>query len=114
MCICGNNATPHWRRQLTASQQRLLVRACRPSASINRSALLMRVPSHILRLASAVARRARESEPIVLFLLLFAAARVPARCASSALSQKNIPITINGAYSSLWIDFESATAPLLT
>jgi hypothetical protein len=63
---------------------------------------------HPPRPASAVARRARENDPL-LFLLLFAAARVPARCASSALSQKNFLTSIMrvgavikpGAYSSL-------------
>jgi hypothetical protein len=39
------------------------------------------------RLASVVANRARESEPLALlcfvFLILFAAARVPARCVAS-------------------------------
>ena len=41
-------------------------------------------------------------------LFLFAAARVPARCASSALPQQNITISRPGAHSSLWIDFEKA------
>ncbi len=50
------------------------------------------------RLASVVASRARESEPLALlcfvFLILFAAARVLARCASRALSQQNIITTL--------------------
>jgi hypothetical protein len=56
-------------------------------------------PSSIPPPRIAVARRARKSEPLV--LLLLAAARVPARCASSALPQQNIKISILGAHSSL-------------
>jgi hypothetical protein len=60
-------------------------------------------PSHVARVKA-----------ILLFLLLFAAARVPARCASSALSQKNIVIIQLGTHSSCGIDFQKAASILQT
>ena len=45
---------------------------------------------------------------------LFGAARVPARCASSALPQQNILIIMLGANSSLCINFEMVAAPFHT